>query len=369
MKKALLLVIVALMFIPVAAFADNPLDSQYSPNRVVITAEGFQNVLRYTDTGNATKDAIMTSTIEVKVDPMYGFDALANLTDLNKTTPTIPLTYVYLITNEGNATDTIRVRMNITLVSGANWTYKVTEEGNATSIVTANGTWGNLTALGEDSTRLIYLTVTPSILQSESSNGAYAVVTLEANTQSTPAGVYYGANGFVYGGTFEATDLTITSIETSVMNMTRVATVDAPKGATGKFTGDAHAAVPGAVITYTITVSNEGGSDAKNVSIVDKVPPVNTTAAHVGATASEIGTNVTITAAGDNAIGWTAYFSSIASPNLTAFGPGTDWTTIGATPVTRTLTLDANVSYVKWEKVTVQPTEDAKTLTWGVTIR
>ena len=391
MKKMLLFAFVAaLLLIPAAAFADNPLDTAVG---TVITADGSAATMNYTDSSLSSKATVYASTIETVVAAMYGFDPLANLpgtgSDVTATTPVIPVTYMYVITNEGNASDNYMVRYYTSLGgpssfisgSGAGWNVMITEDADSTVYNSQTGNftpgfvtgWATLQAISEDANRKVYITVTPSTSQVQSPNDAWMNVTIEAYTSKTPAGVYIGANAVTYGGTFDATDMTITSIETSVMDMTRVATVDAPKTASGKYTGGYHDAVPGAIITYTIITSNDGSSNANNVVIVDKVP-ANTLAAHVGATGTAVNSYVNITVPSGNAVGWTAYYSTVASPSRT-WESISGWTTIGATPISKELTVEAgtgatsNVTYVRFDKATVTPAEKAQTLTWGVTIR
>jgi len=391
MKKMLLFAFVAaLLLIPAAAFADNPLDSAVG---TVITADGMAATMNYTDASNSSKGTVNATTIETVVAAMYGFDPLANLpgtgSDVTATTPVIPVTYLYIITNEGNNSDAYQFRYITSLggpstfVSGnaAGWTVQITEEGDATVYNSQTGgftpgytsSYATMNSLGEDANRKIYLTVIPSTSQVQSPNDAWMTVTLEAYTNKTPAGVYIGANAVTYGGTFDATDVTITSIETSVMLMTRIATVDAPKTAAGKYSGGLHDPVPGAIITYTIITTNDGSNNASKVVIVDKVPAYSL-AAHVGATGTQVNNYVNITVPGGNAVGWTAYYSTVASPSRT-WESLSGWTTIGATPIVKSLTVEAgtgatsNVTFVRFDKLTVAPTEDAQTLTWGVTIR
>lgn len=393
MKKMLLFAFVAaLILIPAAAFADNPLDTAVG---TVITADGFAATMNYTDQSLSSKATVYATTIETVVAAMYGFDPLANLpgtgTDVTVTTPVIPVTYMYVITNEGNDSDSYMLRYYTSLggpssfVSGnaSGWTVMITEDADSTVYNSQTGGftsgfvtgWATLQAISEDANRNVYVTVTPSPNQTLSPNDAFISVTLEAYTSKTPAGVYIGADAVTYGGTFDSTDMTITSIETSVMDMTRIATVDAPKTANGKYTGGYHDAVPGAIITYTIVTSNDGSSNASHVVIVDKVP-ANTLAAHVDATGTEVNNYVNITAPRGSASGWTAYYSTVASPSRT-WESISGWTTIGATPINpgRSLTVEAGttgvsaVTYVRFDKATVTPTEDAQTLTWGVTIR
>jgi uncharacterized repeat protein (TIGR01451 family) len=386
-----------------SAFADNPLDTTAGN---IVTAEGTANVMRYTDTGNSTKDAIRTSTIEVIVDAMYGVDPLDSASAVpavNYVHPGTILTYSYLLTNEGNAAFTPYVAIRSSKnwygsLPTAYWQWYITQEGDATQyyicneLYTSAGFAAKMTTIEEDATRKIYLNVVIQNIQNQTTlTGNYLSLTLEVfnNFQTMPSlqpyGLYYGANGYQYaagtlegvdgldGGIYVAHGCVMISIETSAMTISRVATVDSPKAAGGKFTGDPHAAVPGAIITYTIMTSNEGNGDAKNVVIIDKVPLVGgafaTNLCHIGAGAGSQGTipNVNITALPPTATGWHAYYSSYFAP-MTDYGYiGSQWITADSWPVD--LHTDTSAMWVKFEKATLSATEDAKTLTWGVTIR
>jgi uncharacterized repeat protein (TIGR01451 family) len=381
-KKLFVLMAVLLFTLSAKVYADNPNDT---PWNTTITADGSSCTLKYTDNSNSQKTNLFTATIETLVAPMYGFDYIENLTDWNYLAPADAIAYTHRLTIEGNANDqSVNFRLNVTATGaagfdGTGWMMMVTYEGSGGWLGPLYGPYspqysGTLpnTVFDEDSSMSFTVRVFPSSDPAQSPDGASLVVTLEVYYNGvTPAGTYYGANWLKYGGTFESSDMFVTCIKTSVMQLTRIATVDAPKTASGKFTGDAHAAVPGAVITYTMIVSNDGSGNATNVTIIDKVP-AKTLAAHVGATGTATIPNVNITAAAPNAVGWNSYYSTQASPSLT-YGDITGWTTIAALP--KSLTVEAgsgatsNVTYVRFDKLTVLPTEDAKTLTWGVTIR
>jgi hypothetical protein len=371
MKKILLLgILAALILFPAAVFADNPLDTA---SGVLITAEGRFCTLSYTDSGSILKPTAEATTITIAVLPMYGFDGLTTTPTLQATTPGTARTYNYTITNEGNNSDTFGLKYTVTYTgcAGTGWLVEICRASDNFVLANTQNTIGVSPSVGEDANWGFYVRVTPSSVPTNAPNGSFATVTVTATTAARPAGEYYGANGITYGGTSEASNTTITTIETSVMTMTRVATVDAPRTAGGKYTGGAHDAVPGAVITYTITTSNEGSANALSV---DKVPS-NTWIAHVNEGTSW-GTvpNVTITAPSPDATGWTAYYTTAASPNFTyGYIGGTQWVTIAAVgavaPTDMTATSHTFDTYVKFEKAIVTATEDTRKLNWGVTIR
>ncbi len=224
-------------------------------------------------------------------------------------------------------------------------------------------------------TRHLYITVTPSTLDSQSPDGSYLAVTFEVIPDGQPIGIYQGANNITYGGTNDTTDLTITCIHTSVMQMTRVVTIDAPTQyiahANAQLGGDhSHDPVPGAVATFIITYSNSGSATAQNVVIMDKVPPT-TEAAHVNAyKGNQAGLpNVTISANQPSAVAtWTSYYSTSASPGL-GYGNLTGWVTINATLAPSSFATGSGIKYFKWEKSSVPTGEANKTINWGVMIR
>jgi hypothetical protein len=385
MKTKLLLVIILLVALVAGrAFADVPLETAAG---VIITADGTACNLNYTDGGGVSNPQVTTTSINTVVAAMYGFDLLANLPDWNYTTAGKGLTYNYIVTNESNTYSPCSVKYYVTPIgpsgfNGTNWTVSITEEGGYSYLSYTGPFSGTYTSLAHSLTNganqnknmrdNVYLNVTPSSNASESPDGSYLVVTLEVYASLTPAGVYFGANSITYGGTSDSTDLTDTCIHTSVMTMTRVTTVDAPRTASGQYTGGAHDAVPGAVVTFTMSVSDEGSVSAQNVQIIDKVPYVGgsmtTWLCHVGAGLGFQGSvpNVTITAPSPDATGWRSYYSIYSTP-MTDYGYiGPQWVTVDAWPA---YINSSQAMWVKFEKDTVTPAEGTKKINWGVTIR
>jgi uncharacterized repeat protein (TIGR01451 family) len=139
-----------------------------------------------------------------------------------------------------------------------------------------------LPALGPEYVRLYW---TPST--SESKQGYYVYrATLESNwegpinevlittgtyedgTVSLGTDYYYVVKTFGYGVYSSNSN----STSAPRMNMTRVATVDAPTQYIAN-DGGPHDAVPGATIRFIITYKNFGFAKAKNINIIDKIPP------------------------------------------------------------------------------------------------
>ncbi len=379
------------------SFAFSPFETPYGAD---IYADGYQNKLNYSDTVGTTKAPVYGITIETYVTSIDGFDALANLPDWNYTTPGVPLTYLYYITSEANFGNYYNGNGRASYAAGGaagftgnGWSMTISTDAPATYTqyftgisLPPNTFWGgDPTAYNyAGQTRRLWMTVTPSTLESQSPDGSFIAVTEEVSEQGglgVPYGIYTGANGYSYGGydgfivpLDTLGDLTITCIHTSVMQMTRVVTIDSPTQyiahANGQLGGDhSHDPVPGAVATFIITYISTGTAASQNVVIMDKVP-ASTEAAHVEAyKGSQAGlTNVTISANQPTAAPtWTSYYSTSASPGL-GYGNLTGWVTINATLAPSSFATGSGIKYFKWEK-SIVPTGEAKTLDWGVTIK
>jgi uncharacterized repeat protein (TIGR01451 family) len=334
--------------------------------------------LNYTDTGQSPKATVSAeANFETTVVAEYGLLPFLALADQN-TTPTQPVTFAYAFTNEGNASDTFEVTCAVVFAgpgdfTGAGWTVEVLSNGVSIPGLKFAGPASPKTVItleSEDGSLLYTVRVTPCNDQLLSPNGANCTVTFSVTTERTPAGQYTGGNGNSYGGLSSTSDATVTWIRTGVMKLTKSVTVDAP--ATGGFSGDKHAAVPGSIITYTILVSNEGSASAESVIVVDKVPQpgVNTEGCHIGMTPTTVVHGVTITAGGPSvtASDWQAYYTTTGGPPPFTYGTGNGSTWI---PTTEGSTIAANTLYVKWEKATVEATGAGNTaiFTWGVTIK
>ena len=373
------------------AFAPNE-----TPAGTDIYSDKYTNTLIYTDPVGTLKPTAYSFTIETFVASIFGFDAVANLPDWNYTTPGVPITYVYYVTSESNTSNYYdangRLGYNVGGVAGFNgagWSIKCSTEVNAGFTQNLSNVPPPNVMFGIDpdpyayagQTRRLYVTVYPSSLESQSPDGSYVAATTEVWQAGglSPYGIYLGANGYSYGGydgQYDTPgDLTFTCIHTSVMQMSRTATIDAPiiytSNANAQLGGNhSHDGVPGAVITFVITYSNTSSAVAKNILVMDKVP-ASTEAAHVNAYyTSQAGLpNVTITASAPNAPAtWAAYYSTSATPGQ-GYGNLTGWVTINANLAPSSFATGSGIKYIKWEKSLVPTGEANKTLNWGVTIR
>jgi len=368
MKKIFFLaLVIGLLLTPGIAFAV----ASDTRTGTGITAEGTLNMMTYTDLKGAAKPPVSSETLTTWVTSEYGLAAFPDRSDQFISPPETAY-YYYSLTSEGNNDDTYTVTCEISFGGGITGTFwYVTVEGG-TDGVTYGTVLANLDSVTkeyqaakpvtEDQIYYYRITVKPYDNLTYSPDGAFVLVTFEGSTAKIPVGYYTGANGNSYGGLASSSDATVTQISTAKMVMSRVATVDAPV----KFTGGTHEAVPGAIITYTIMTSNEGSVPAQNVIIVDKVPN-NTSGECVGCGSGKQDgvTNVGITAAPPNATGWSASTTTEASPNKTYGAAG--WTLVtfeAAGPYT----IGSDVKWIKFEKQTVEASEDRKTLTWGVVI-
>ena len=378
MKKAVLMILI-MMAGTVLAYntTGNPGDT---PTGTAVTALATQETIDYKD-GNATSfTQVVCVTNETKTTTAeYGFSGPGSPADGNIMPGGIVYHY-YNVTNEGNANDSnYTLKHSYTNYAGAaGWVVELSEGITFIATLTAGSTYTQSSkTISEDTTHSYNYKVIASSEASGSPNGSYIIITTTAETSSMPVvsvNPYYytGGNYYTYGGRPSNSDQVMDSVAAPILTLTRTSTTDAPTA----FTGSIHDAVPGSVITFTMTYSNTGGASAESVVLVDKIP-TNTKLAHANTTGT--GSNVTITAAQGNATGWVIKYSTLDSPNKT-YGNTGDWTAIGTLTAgteefpggnATYLTGDApyGAKWIKWEKQYVDPAEDNKTLTWGVTIR
>jgi len=352
-------ILISLMFLMVFSFTAYAVGTVSGTDIIAVKED---NTLSYQDgTGTQQTTEEAASNITVIVDPEWGFDSfLGNAVD-QITTAGNAVYFAYGIQNDGNAYDDYGVKFDVNVENGnANWVYQVVDSSHA-ALAATDGVPGNTGSVANDDTYLLTLIVTPSASALDSPNGSYSDVTVSVTTDATPVGEYTGANTNSYGGVDSATDQRRTTIAAGVMTLTRVVTVDAPSA----YTGGIHDAVPGSVITYSFTASNEGSDDATNVVIIDKVP-LEARAAHFGATGEAL-SNVTITAAAPSGTiaDWSRYTSVNANPGMDY--DGSNWLSVGAVGTVLDVTSSSGLTYVKWQKATI-PAGEFVTVTWGVTI-
>lgn len=350
-----------------------------------ITSVATFETLNYQDPNGGKMDtAVAASDVVLTVEAEYGYSGPGSPPDLS-VAPGDIVTHEYMVTNEGNVTDEgYQISSwydHFNTASG--WTvevwvgdpptfYKTLEAGVAST---------ESAPFNDDSdSPLSYKVIIPTDV-SKVANGSYIIILTTFETTNTPVGKYTGGNYLTYSGWGVASDEVKDQVEAPILTLTRTASVDAPF----KYNGGRHDAVPGSVITFTMTYSNEGGGSAESIVLVDKIPNYyvpgvegGTRLAHVnvkGATA-----NVTIEGGQGNGVGWTVSYSTFESPDKT-YGVGSPtWELIGVLttgdeyfPAVGLLYVPGNATYearwIKWEKPSIPVGEDGKRLTWGVTIR
>jgi len=319
-----------------------------------------------------------TGNILATLEAEYGLFGPGTLSDLS-VTPGETVYHSYNATNEGNANDNYVFWYSYYQFAGAtDWVAEVWSGGTRVTTLTASSITYEVQAVSEDSDRNFYYKIIVPTDIAKAPNGSYITVVTTIETASTPVVgsnpyKYTGGNYLTYAGRGSNEDLVQDQVAAPILTLTRTSTVDAPR----VYTGGRHDAVPGSVITFIMTYGNDGGASAESVVLVDKIP-ANTKLAHVNNTGTT--TNVTIEAAQGNATGWTVKYSTTDSPSK-EYGATADWTLIGTIDSaadqfpsdTTTYTSGGggayNATWIKWEKLYVDPAEDSQTLTWGVTIR
>ncbi|MFA4906281.1 MAG: hypothetical protein WC645_07235 [Candidatus Margulisiibacteriota bacterium] len=310
----------------------------------------------------------------------FGFSGPGSPSD-NTVTPGDVAYHYYAVTNEGNASDNYTLYHVYSQYNGATgWVVEVWEGAGRIVTLEAGTSANEVRAVAEDAEKTFYYKIIVPSSVAQAPNGSYITITSTVEAAGTPVGQYTGGNALTYGGASTATDPVTDTTAAPLLTLTRTSTVDSPTAAAG-YTGTIHDAVPGAVITFTLTYSNSGNASAESVILVDRVP-VNTKLAHFNTTGT--GSNVNLTAAQGNATGWTIKYSTLANPSK-VYGNTADWSggsggTIGSLTTgseeypggsATYATGDApyGAAWIKWEKASIDPTDDNKTLTWGATIR
>lgn len=287
-----------------------------------------------------------------------------------------------LITMEGNAEDSGFHWWAIYdhYAGASNWIVEkwIGEEYSGTFFATLEAGISHETssppAMPDDVKARLQFRVLVPTSESDAPNGSYIIIYSTVETESTPVGEYTGANKYTYGGTSEAEDSATDLTSAPVLTLSRASTVDAPTA----YTGGEHDAVPGAVITFTITYSNEGASDARYAILIDKIPD-NTKLAHVNTTGTT--TNVNITAPQQTADDWNCWYSILDNPD-TDYSNTSDWEPLndkfpytssesfpGGGELWETGDATYEAKWIRFRKGTIEATEDTKSITWGVTIR
>jgi len=355
----------------------NPLDNTAGE---LFTAELTQETMDYKDTNLNTKPTTLpASDITFTVSAEYGFSMLGTQEDNTAVIPGETLVQGnYAVTNEGDTADVYTIEsIYIEDVGSSGWDVSLisTESGANLANLTASVLNAETRNVADDDDFGFHYVVTPS---ATADDGEQITIYTTVETGATPVGEYTGGNALTYSGTSSATDIFYDQISSPELVISRVANIDSPDVYESNGYG-ANDPVPGAIITFTYTYTNEGSSAASDVILLAKVPTLEpikgTNLAHVNGTGDH--GNVTITPAGGTATGWTVSYSTITNP-ATTYGATANWTQIGtvtgnqypsATGLYETASAEYQAKWIKWEKASVPDTDDNITITWGVTIR
>jgi uncharacterized repeat protein (TIGR01451 family) len=358
----------------------NPGDT--ASGTTIVAASTFESVTWKDGLGTLIGTAEPSSGNELATaEAEYGLFGPGTLSDVS-VTPGETAYHSYNATNEGNADDTYTFKYSYyQFALATDWVAEVWSEGTRVTTLTASSITTEVQVVSEDSDRNFYYKIIVPIDIAKAPNGSYITVVTTIETASTPVVGnppynYTGGNYLTYAGRGSNEDSVQDQVAAPILTLSRASTVDA----TSTYTGGSHDAVPGAVITFTMTYGNDGEASAESVVLVDKIP-TNTKLAHVNNSGSiTTPTTLTISAAQGSAEGWTIKYSTLDNPDKT-YGVGAPtWEAIGTLttatvkfPSDGTTYIPANDPYnakwIKWEKQYVDPAEDSQTLTWGVTIR
>ena len=221
----------------------------------------------------------------------------------------------------------------------------------------------------------IFQVIVPSSA-ADAPNGSYIIITNTLECFSTPYGEYTGANYYTYGG-FGYQVTTLEDVVSSpILTLSRTSTVDAPL----VYTGGIHDAVPGSIITYTLTYSNTADAAAENINIIAKVPQyANLT--HVNKTGATDNVNI-MAAAGSFTGSWEVWYSTFDNPDMSYGNIFGEWFDIGSLTSSGSFPAGAltyrgytptdsqyNAKWIKFERTGLGAGVVNQTVTWGVSIR
>jgi uncharacterized repeat protein (TIGR01451 family) len=348
-------------------------NDQDNPSGETISILATQETLDYIDANSNASSTQPADNLSYVVSPEYGFSGIGDVTDQIVVLGELVTHEDWGITNEGNTDDTYQVTFLYSTTEASNWTVEVWENNNGslvTTLVPETPYVANPPVL-DNSDKFYNMRVEVPDNEQDAPNNSSILIIVTAETSNSPYGEYPGGNAYTYAGKNISSDEVSDSLSAPILTLTRVTTIDAPK----VYSGTHYDPVPGAIITFTMTYSNEGSATAESVVLIDKIPD-NTHMAHVNTNGNT--TNVTIEAAAGDATGWTAFYSTLASPDKT-YGNTGDWTLIGTLsagneefPGSDTTWTSGEATweatFIKWEKSSIPTTEDTAKLTWGVTI-
>lgn len=361
----------------------------------VITAVGSYETLDYQDANSNQKPTTFPATdIATTVSPEYGMSMDVDAADETVTPGQAVIAPVhYIVTNEGNAdfVGTLSALYNY-FNSADGWIVELWWD--PPGIVAPPSLVATLTAASvfQTSANFIitedfdnpdgwYYNIYVSSEVTGAPDGSYIIVSTTWETTDTPVGTYEGANTYLYGGTSEADDANQYTLAAPLLVLTRTSTIDSPRVYQTKG-GGANDPVPGAVASYKLVYSNLGSASAESVVVIDRITTKEgtpgTNLAHINAAGATTHVDLTLASPGDMIDGWTISYSILTAP-ATTYGATAGWTVIGTTTGSNAFPSSASLystssneyaaRWIKFEKASIDPTEDGVNINWGVTIR
>lgn len=254
--------------------------------------------------------------------------------------------FYYKVNNTSNRSDSFQVKISALVYpnGAANWSATLLK---STDDLTGAGRGDSfiIGPIAEDGNETFAVRIVSSsnIPEALNDSAAYCTTTITAYS-AVFTGQYTGDNDTIYAinntsSIFYDTAIISAAVFTVTQNCTGVTrggvVIENP--------------IPGASLWYKITYSNTGSGNGNNVFLYIKIDTAN-----VEYSDSTVGT----------ATGWTFYYSTQVNPTP-AFGVGGgEWTAGEPAAATKKL-----VTYIKWDKGTVAPTEDDMTLGYKVIIK
>lgn len=263
-------------------------------------------------------------------------------------------TYTYNIINNGNSTDSFRVKINAAAMGAgaASWTCTLVVGTTSTATVDSHLQTGLVAAGAAYSCSVV---VTSSVTPANSPDNSFLQFWLEAGSMNDSAFAQYnGDNGhtYAYGGgrdqdTAWALVASATCTIVKVVNHVTLGGVDTTPR-------------PGATIEYKLTYTKTGSGAADSVIIFDTIP-TNTTAFQMSNPSAVLGSDTNFEN-DSGASGWQAQYATAASPNPAFYSADfISWDGAGSFPAA---TIDPTV--IRW---TVQHLGiESKSLYFRVTI-
>ena len=321
-----------------SAIGDMPFSTLIT-NEVVVNYTDAQGVTTF-DTNNSANTTVNGIAGDTMTTPSDGSIAGAGGYD----------TISYTVYNTGNSAETFAISISIATYDGGadSWDFMlqgIAGGGSFTNNVDSGSSPGGTIIIGpitEDGSATFTLTIRTATEMANSPDGSYGtftVMVLSGAEDSTATNIvvttqYTGDNDTTYAeGDMHDSDRVAAAIVAPAISVTKsITSVSSPGGAIGYV-------IPGASLTYTVTIANTGSGPAKSVIVFDTVPYTTNPGDLVefdSMTKSDT---------------WVAYWATDASAPRTYVGAADAyWFNFATNPPAGFPSTDTgNVRFIKWE--------------------